>query len=121
MKILAIFLTLSVNAMAMDRWSALAMIESGDRDNAVGQAGEVSLYQIRPALWAGGSPLNAETARANAQAIMARRMAKFEKAHGRAPTDFEFYILWNAPNQIGHPHRVVSERASRFVSLVQEK
>lgn len=104
----------------MDRWAALAMIESGDHDNAIGQAGEVSRYQIRPGLWAGGSPLNAQTARTNAQAIMTVRVARFEKAHGRPPTDFEFYVLWNAPGQIGHPHHAVVERARRFVNLVKQ-
>jgi hypothetical protein len=119
-KILALLLTLSVNAMAMDRWAALAMIESGNSDHLVGQAGEISRYQILPNLWAGGNPLNAQVARSHAQAIMTVRMAKFEQIHGRPPTDFEFYVLWNAPHQVNHPHLVVRERARRFVNLVKK-
>ena len=32
---------------AMDRWSALSQIESGDDDDAVGAAGEISRYQTQ--------------------------------------------------------------------------
>jgi len=109
---------LSANASAMDRWAALAMFESGDNDHMVGRAGEISRYQIRRELWPGGNPLNARLALANAQRIMSRRLVAFERTHGRTPDDFEFYVLWNAPAQINHPHPVVVERARRFVNLV---
>jgi hypothetical protein len=118
MKILFILLILSTNALAMDRWTALAMLESGDDDRAVGRVGEISRYQIRPELWPGGNPLDTRIALANARHIMSVRVAAFEQSHGREPDDFEFYILWNAPAQIDHPHRIVAERARRFVNLV---
>jgi hypothetical protein len=118
MKILFILLIMAGNAVAMDRWTALAMVESGGNDRFVGRIGEVSRYQIRPELWAGGNPLDTRVALANARQIMAARVATFEQSHGRAPNDFEFYILWNAPAQIDHPHRVVAERARRFMNLV---
>jgi hypothetical protein len=118
MKILFILLILSTNALAMDRWTALAMLESGGNDRIVGQVGEISRYQIRPELWPGGNPLDNRVALANARRIMSARVAAFEQSHGRAPDDFEFYILWNAPAQIDHPHRVVANRARRFVNLV---
>jgi len=118
MKILFLLLILSTNALAMDRWTALAMLESGDNDYAIGRAGEISRYQIRPELWSGGNPLDADAARANAQRIMSFRTALFEQSHARAPDDFEFYVLWNAPAQIDHPHRIVAERARRFKNLV---
>jgi hypothetical protein len=118
MKILFILLIMSANALAMDRWTALAMLESGDNDHAIGRAGEVSRYQIRPELWPGGNPLNTRVALANAQLIMSSRVAEFEQTHGRAPDDFEFYVLWNAPAEINHPHRAVAERARRFANLV---
>lgn len=120
MKILffLLLLILSTNALAMDRWTALAMLESGDNDHLVGRAGEVSRYQISPELWTGGSPVDSRVALANAQRIMAERVAAFEHSHGRAPDNFEFYVLWNAPAQIDHPHRVVAGRARRFVNLV---
>ncbi len=104
--------------MAMDRWTALSMLETGDDDRIVGRAGEISRYQIRPELWPGGNPLDRRTALAHAQKIMSERIAAFKKSHGRAPDDFEFYVLWNAPAQINRPHRVVAERARRFVNLV---
>lgn len=118
MKILYIILFLCTEALAMDRWTALAMVESGGDDYRVGRAGEVSRYQIRPELWPGGNPLDTRVALANARHIMASRMARFEQLHGRAPNNFEFYVLWNAPAQINHPHPVVTERARRFANLV---
>jgi hypothetical protein len=117
-KILFIVLILSTNALAMDRWTALAMLESGDDDRTVGPAGEVSRYQIRSDLWPGGDPSDPNVALANARHLMSPRTAAFEKSHGRAPDDFEFYILWNAPAQINHPHRAVADRARRFANLV---
>jgi hypothetical protein len=54
----------------------------------------------------------------NAQRIMSSRVTTFERTNGRSPDDFEFYVLWNAPAQINHPHRAVAERALRFINLV---
>jgi hypothetical protein len=118
MKILPLLLFLSVNALAMDRWTALAMLESGGDDHAVGSVGEISRYQIRRNLWPGGNPLDPHVALANARHIMSAREAAFERSHGRAPDDFEFYVLWNAPAQVNHPDRAVAGRARRFVNLV---
>ncbi len=106
------------SARAMDRWSALSMIESGNNDRAVGSLGEISRYQIRPALWPGGNPHDATEALAVARKIMQTRVAKFRLVHKRGPNDFEFYVLWNAPKEINHPARVVAERARRFANLV---
>jgi hypothetical protein len=118
MKFLLVLLFVATNAPAMDRWTALAMLESGGNDHAIGQAGEVSRYQINPKLWPGGNPFDSQVALTNAERIMSPRMAAFEKSHGRAPDDFEFYVLWNAPAQIDRPHPAVAERAGRFVNLV---
>jgi hypothetical protein len=118
--IVCLLLLLAGRAPAMDRWVALAMLESGGRDDVIGQAGEISRYQIRRELWAGGSRLDAQVALENAQRIMTARVAAFVQAHGRAPTDFEFYILWNAPAQINHPHHVVVQRARRFINLLTD-
>ena len=120
MKILFTLLILSSNALAMDRWAALSMIESDNRDSAVGRLGEITRYQIRPNLWPGGSPLDAHAALVVAQRIMTLRTAAFEERHRRQPDDFEFYVLWNAPAQINHPRRNVVERAKRFANLVAD-
>lgn len=107
----------------MDRWEALSQIETGDNDTAVGAAGEVSRYQLKPEVWKQhASPTatwtRAEDALVVAQAVMKERCAEFERWHGRPPTDFEFYVLWNAPAQVDSPSAVVRERAERYCNLV---
>ncbi|MBU6411147.1 MAG: hypothetical protein KGR98_12240 [Verrucomicrobia bacterium] len=114
----AAFMALTTGAMGMSRWSALAMIESGNNDRAVGERGEVSRYQILPRLWPGGDPRNGHEALIAARSIMRSRLKWFEKTHRRAPTDFEFYVLWNAPWEVNHPSTIVAERAERFSNLV---
>ena len=112
------------SALAMDRLTALSMIESGDNDQAIGQAGEVSRFQIRPLLWVrycGPYPVTASTnpqaALRATRAIMDARCRNFEYRFHRSPTDFEYYVLWNAPAQIRKPGKAVSERANRFCNL----
>jgi hypothetical protein len=107
-------------ASAMDRWAALSMIESGDNDRAVGPGGEVSRFQIRRELWPGGNPQDAHDALNAAREIMLLRLEEFRRTHQRPATDFEFYVLWNAPWQADHPNATVTERARRFANLVQK-
>ena len=95
------------------------MIESGDNDHAVGPGGEVSRFQIRPELWPGGDSKDAKNALAAAKEVMKPRLAAFEKAHVRPATDFEFYVLWNAPRQADHASKAVAERARRFSNLIR--
>lgn len=104
----------------MDRWAALSMLESGDNDRAVGRQGEVSRFQIRPELWPGGNSSEQQDALAAARALMEPRLQEFAKTHGRPANDFEFYVLWNAPREVDHPSKAVTERALRFVNLVQD-
>ncbi len=112
-------LGLATPALAMDRWEALSMIESGNNDHAVGAVGEISRFQIRPELWPGGNPHNPQQALTAAQKTMIPRLDRFQRIHKRQPPDFEFYVLWNAPWVVDHPSAVVKERAQRFVNLVQ--
>lgn len=107
-----------VTASGMTRWEALSMLETGDNDGAVGRCGEISRYQIRAELWPGGNPQDSKAALAVARTIMQQRTQRFQQTHGRSPSDFEFYVLWNAPAQVDHPVAVVVERAQRFVNLV---
>jgi hypothetical protein len=108
---------------AMDRWSALSQIESGDNDHAVGAAGEVSRYQIKPEIWRRCAPAGADCtdpdgALSVARQAMQERCATFERKAHRSLTDTEFYILWNAPAQIQRPSKAVLGRAERFCNLV---
>jgi hypothetical protein len=121
--LLAVAFGFCLQARAMDRWSALSQIESGDDDCAVGAAGEVSRYQVRPELWREHARpstdwQNQDDALAVAQELMNERCREFERKYGRAPTDFEFYVLWNAPGQIERPSPAVRERAERFCNLI---
>src|ERR1035437_4281326 len=45
--LLLIGLSFASAAVAMDRWAALSMIESGNDDRAVGSSGEITRFQIR--------------------------------------------------------------------------
>jgi hypothetical protein len=116
-------LGLCLQLQAMDRWTALSQIESGDDDHATGAAGENSRYQIKPELWRRYAPETADWTKVDdalsvAKEAMQERCTAFERSNHRPPTDFEFYILWNAPAQIQHPGKAVSERAERFCNLI---
>ena len=107
----------------MDRWAALSQLESGDDDSAIGAGSEVSRYQIKPEVWEhyAAPKMHWQTAAdalVVAQKIMQGRCAAFEHAFRRQPTDFEFYVLWNAPSQVSGPAKAVQERAERFCHLV---
>lgn len=108
---------------AMDRLSALSMIETGDDDRVVGKAGEISRYQVQKTEWQ-----TVTTSRSYSDPVVARevvlkllqpRLAKFREVRKRNPTDFEFYALWNAPAQAlaGKISPVVAERSQRFANL----
>lgn len=113
----------SLHSRAMERWTALAQIESGNNDHALGLAGEISRYQIKPRVWHRYAPAsanwrNAEQSLPIAKAAMRDRCAAFQRTFRRPPTDFEFYVLWNAPGQIRKPSATVMKRAQRFCNLV---
>ncbi len=113
----------SVHGWAMERWAALAQIESGNNDHARGLAGEISRYQIKPRIWHRYAPAsanwrNVEQSLPIAKAAMRDRCAAFERNFRRPPTDFEFYVLWNAPGQIIKTSAAVARRAQRFCNLV---
>jgi|ERR1043166_7068580 hypothetical protein len=115
--------SLCLTSSALDRWAALSQIESGDNDKAIGKMGEISRFQILPDVWAAFAPESAnwenpKDALAVAKVTMKKRCTDFEQTHHRAPSDFEFYVLWNAPAQIEKPGSVVTERAKRFCNLM---
>lgn len=99
------------NTLAMDRYAALAMLESGNNDHAIGTHGEISRYQILPSIWRlyTDAPISCATnpvvALAITRQIMTHRIQKYWKMQGiprdlrdQEPTDSDFYILWNRPN-----------------------
>ena len=124
--ILVFLFVCSPRASALGRWAALSQIESGDNDTIIGTAGEVSRYQIKREVWrryahARASWLNPSDSLSVAKGVMEDRCAAFERVFHRAPTDFEFYVLWNAPAQIHRPSRAVRQRADRFCQLIQKE
>jgi hypothetical protein len=111
---------------ALDRWAALSQIESRNNDSAIGAVGEISRYQVRREVWLklaapGSDWQKPQDALVVAQQVMKERCAQFEKANHRPPTDFEFYVLWNAPAQITRQSKAVRKRAERFCNLVSIK
>lgn len=119
----ALGVEVSLKVQAMDRWAALSQIETRDNDNAIGAAGEISRFQIKPNLWrryarTDADWKNPQQALTTAQELMKERCAVFQRSYNRSPSDFEFYVLWNAPSQIERPCKVVRERAERFSRLV---
>lgn len=110
--------------------AALSMIESGNRDHAVGQAGEVTRYQIRPQEWRKawadiGRPWLAKNtadesgARIVAWHLLQKRANQFAREHRRAPDARELYLLWHRPARVLTPLPHEAERAGRFANLVE--
>ena len=123
LSIVVFLLCLYSRLQAADRWAALSLIESGDNDRAVGPHGEISRFQMQPELWKRYAPTNADWTKPEdslvvARAVMQERCDAFERSSHRLPTDFEFYVLWNAPGQVNRPSRAVTRRAERFANLV---
>lgn len=132
--ILFTVLTTSVVVTAragLSRLEALSMIETADNDAAVGGAGEVSRYQIKPWIWRQYSNSEAYRNRWISSEVAERHLAELESAFlkraGRTPSDFDVYVLWNAgPTYYGRigfsksrVHPVIRERAQRYANLRQ--
>ena len=120
--------TMSASA-GLNRLDALSMIESGNNDLAIGQAGEVSRFQIRPQVWRHYSHSrayeNADVAASVAQKHIGYLQTLFRERTGREATDLDLYILWNAGAgyyerhgfSVERVHREIRERAQRYVNL----
>src|SRR5262245_45274712 len=84
----------------LSRLEALGMIESGDNDAAVGQAGEVSRYQIKPCVWRQYTESREYRNQAVSRWVAGRHLEEllrtFAESAKREPTDFDLYVLWNA-------------------------
>ena len=123
LKLILALACVPMTSFGMDRLSALSSIETGSNDSAVGRAGEISRYQVLKAEWqsvtSSTNYLDPNLARQVALKLIEQRMEKFTARYKRNPTDFEFYALWNAPNQAltGRISTVVAERSQRFANL----
>lgn len=110
---------------------ALGMIETGNRDHKIGGAGEVSRYQIMPAVWKQYSDSKSyqdpDTSLEIAQQHWTANYDRFKQQAHRTPTDFDMYVLWNTRYgyyarhgfQPANLNPVVRDNAQRFVNLVQ--
>jgi hypothetical protein len=120
------------NIVVLDskRLFALGMVESGNDDWGVGKAGEVSRYQIHPAVWKAYSESKRYYDPAVAHQVAGQHWNQltryFREKAGRQPTDFDMYVLWNT--KFGYYARkqfdpallpeTLRDRAQRFVNLV---
>ena len=123
--------SLSREALGPIEW-ALAQIESGhlrNPDLAKGASGEVSRFQIMPAVWKSYSRSrnysNPQVAWSVAHRILKDRQNWFISATGREPAPFDLYVMWNKPglyerlafNRKRLP-RTLADIARRFETLV---
>jgi hypothetical protein len=119
-------------APAMSFWTALAEIESGGNDYAIGNVGEVSRYQIRPEVWRAYSSsrhyANPAVALPIAEKYLAKLKRDFERVTGRAATESDCVILWKSgiagyekkgfnPARMSAAHQ---DRVTRFQNLRNE-
>ena len=117
----------------LSKLEAIGMIESGNNDRAVGSAGEVSRFQIKPSVWRQYSQTpayrNVTVSAQVAEKYLASLETGFRTRAGRLPSDFDLYVLWNAGptyyQRLGYSaarvHRIIRERANRFVNLRQKE
>jgi hypothetical protein len=128
----------NIRVSAMSLRDSLGMFESGaskpDRcaaDRVRGNSGEVSRFQIMPAVWSRYSRSreydNPEIAWSVAQRILQDRTQWFLNITGRQPSALELYLLWNKPGHfsaVGFSTSRVSPhfktRAQRFANLFHD-
>jgi len=84
----------------LSRLEALAMIETGNNDAAVGEAGEVSRYQIKPWIWRRYCQRegyqNHDLSGEVAEKYLADLEQDFRDRTERDAGDFDVYVFWNA-------------------------
>ena len=98
------------------RLRALAVLESGENDEKVGQAGEIGEFQVCRRVWRAYTKLPYSAARnpftsANVVwAIMASR------TRGEV-SDYEWALTYHSPGRLSHPDAEEQDYAARFVNL----
>jgi hypothetical protein len=113
----------------LSRLEALSMIETGDNDQMVGGAGEVSRYQMMPRVWKQYSNSQAFSDPAVSSQVAQRHVdwleSFFRNRAGREMTELDLYVMWNAgPGYYARKHfspaqiaPSVRERAQRYANL----
>lgn len=115
--------------------AALSQIESGDNDAAVGQAGEISRFQMLPKValkeiqenvdlrgktYHAGWPLDGRLTERIARGIWEKRVSVFCLVYRRQPTPAELYLCWHRPGRVLNPTKRERELAGRFANLFQK-
>ncbi len=99
----ALFACFEVSAVEFPLTKALAMIETGCKDTAIGKAGERSRYQIKRIIWVQYKPQLCFKQYAKDR-VIATEVAlchmnwlrkAFIKRTKREPTLYDMYVLWN--------------------------
>ena len=109
------------------RYWALAQVQSGENDLAVGIVGERSRFQIRPLEWKQCTTLplsaatNPFTAMNVCKSLMQPRVAHFVRVHKRVPSNREWLLLYHCPARLHHPIASDRDLAQRFANLVNLK
>lgn len=131
--IIITLLSIGTASAGLSKLEALGLIETGNDDGAIGRAGEVSRYQIKPWVWHQYAKSEAYRNRQISSKVAEKYLTEleqtFQKRTGRRPEDFDLYVLWNAgPTYYGkvgfskrRVHPVIRERAERYANLRQIK
>jgi hypothetical protein len=124
-----LMLTVLTACAGLSPLEAISMIESGNNDDAIGRAGEVSRYQIRPQVWRQFSQSSEYTNLRVATSVAQQHLNGLAKFYlertGRTADDFDLYVMWNAGptyySNIGFARDrirpLIRNRAERYVNL----
>jgi hypothetical protein len=126
-----LMLTVLTACAGLSPLEAISMIESGNNDDAVGRAGEVSRYQIRPQVWRQFNQSSEYTNLRVATSVAQQHLNWLSKFYlertGRTAEDFDLYVMWNAGptyySNIGFARErvrpLIRNRAQRYINLRQ--
>ena len=109
-------------------FAALAELESGGNDLVVGPSGEVSRYQITPAVWREYTRLPLRSARNPFIALAVARDIMLDRVALAQPSAINpqlFYLLWHRPATVLSPATrrlspAEADRVQRFENLVMD-
>lgn len=112
---------------------ALADVESGGNDKAIGSKGEVSAFQILPHIWTKYSdslctPYHVQNRMKSmgvARKLNSYNLSVYKKDTGNLPPVYDMYVMWNygitkykkAKYNRSKLPKKVKERADRFINL----